>query len=81
MNPKELDEEIFRAALNTVMPQVTRLLELSLTITGTIVDCECSFSALKRVKARLRSTIGEERLSDLSCCRWSLSWQLVLIKM
>ena len=32
----------------------------------TSAECERSFSSLKRIKTRLRTTMGEERLSDLA---------------
>lgn len=37
---------------------------LTLTIAVTSAECERSFSTLKRIKTRLRTTMGEDRLSD-----------------
>ena len=42
------------------------LVQIALTIAVTSAEGERSFSALKRVKTRLRSTMTEDRLSDLS---------------
>ena len=42
--------------------------QVALTIAVTSAECERSFSSLKRIKTRLRMTMGEERLSDLPSC-------------
>lgn len=42
------------------------LVQIALTIAVTSAEGERSFSALKRVKTRLRSTMTEDMLSDLS---------------
>ena len=46
--------------------QITLLTKISLTIAVTSVSCERSFSTLKIIKNRLRSTMTEDRLSDLA---------------
>ena len=46
--------------------QITLLTKISLTIAVTSVSCERSFSSLKIIKNRLRSTMTEDRLSDLA---------------
>ncbi|KAF0298810.1 Zinc finger MYM-type protein 1 [Amphibalanus amphitrite] len=52
--------------LATSFPETYRLLYLILTIKPTTVTEERSFSALRRLKTFLRSTIGQDRLSHLS---------------
>jgi hypothetical protein len=49
-----------------VFPNVLKLYKLALTIGCSSASCERSFSALKRVKSYLRSTMSEERLMGLS---------------
>ena len=52
--------------LQDAFPTLISLLRLSLTIAVTTASCERSFSALKRVKSYLRSTMSEERLVSLA---------------
>lgn len=52
--------------LTTVLPQVTKLCELALTIPATSASAERSFSALKRIKTYLRNNQTQNRLSNLS---------------
>ena len=40
--------------------------QVALTIAVTSAECKRSFSCLKRIKTRLRTTMGEERLPDLA---------------
>ncbi len=40
--------------------------QIALTIAVSSAECERSFSSLKRIKTRLRTTMGEDRLSDLA---------------
>ena len=47
-------------------PEAIKLYKIALTIPVASASSERSFSALKRVKTYLRSTIGEQRLNDLS---------------
>ena len=69
--PKHLDvlvRQNHELGLHTVTStaQFARLAELALTIPLTVSSAERSFSTLKRIKDRLRSTMSEGRLSDLS---------------
>ena len=48
-----------------LMSQVSRLMQLVLVMPATNVTPERSFSALRRVKSYLRSTMGQERLNYL----------------
>ena len=52
----------FKAAF----PNLVKLLQLSLTIVVSTAECERSFSALKRIKSYLRSTMSTQRLSNLT---------------
>lgn len=52
--------------LTTVLPQVTKLCELTLTIPAKSASAERSFSALKRIKTYLRNNQTQNRLSNLS---------------
>ena len=59
----------FRNYLYTCLPAydvLFQLAQIALTITVTTAESERSFSTLKRIKTRLRSTMTEERLSDLA---------------
>ena len=52
--------------LKTAFPNLVKLLQLSLTIAVSTAECERSFSALKRIKSYLRSTMSIQRLSNLT---------------
>ncbi len=52
----------FRAAF----PTLVRLLQVAMTICVSSAQCERCFSALKRIKTYLRSTMTESRLVDLA---------------
>ena len=52
----------FKAAF----PNLVKLLQLSLTIVVSMAECERSFSALKRIKTYLRSTMSTQRASNLT---------------
>ena len=59
----------FRKYLYSSQPayeSVFKLTQIALTIAVTSAECERSFSSLKRIKTRLRTTMMEERLADLS---------------
>ena len=57
-------KEIF--PLRTAFPNLVKLLQLVLTIVVSTAACEQSFSALKRIKTYLRSTMSEQRLNDIA---------------
>ena len=46
-------------------PVLLKLLQLSLTFGVGSAGCERSFSSLGRIKTKLRSTMGEERLTNI----------------
>ena len=52
----------FKAAF----PNLVKLLQLSLTIVVSTAECERPFSALKRIKSYLRSTMSTQRVSNLT---------------
>ena len=53
--------------LKEAFPNVIKLLQIALTICVSSAQCERCFSALKRIKSYLRSTMSEQRLVDLAC--------------
>ena len=59
----------FRSYLYSCRPAYSilhQLTQIALTIAVTSVESERSFSALKRIKTRLRSSMAEDRLSALA---------------
>ncbi len=59
----------FRSYLYSSQPaygSIFKLTQIALTIAVTSAESERSFSSLKRIKTRLRTTMVEERLADLS---------------
>lgn len=52
--------------LKTTFSEVYKLCDLILTLPSTTVSVERSFSALNRIMDHLRTTMGQDRLSDLS---------------
>ena len=60
---------IFRSYLHSCQPAYNTLYlptKIALTIAVTSAESERSFSALKRIKTRLRTRMAEDRLSDLA---------------
>ena len=53
-------------SLDCAFPELIKLFRIALTIAVNTAQCERSFSTLKRVKSYLRSTMNEQRLSDLA---------------
>lgn len=59
----------FRSYLHSCQPAyytLCQLTQIALTITVTSAESEMSFSALKRIKSRMRTRMTEETLSDLA---------------
>ena len=52
--------------LQEAFPTFAKVLHIALTISVSSSQCESSFSALKRIKSFLRSTMTESRLVDLA---------------
>lgn len=53
------------AKLNGVFPNLYILLKIAITLPVTSVSTERSFSKLKLIKTKLRTTMGEDRLESL----------------
>ena len=53
------------AAQRNLLSQVCRVVQLILVMPATNATSERSFSALRRVKSYLRSTMGQQRLNNL----------------
>ena len=52
-------------SLRVAFPTLSNLVKIAMTIAVSTASCERSFSAMKRIKTYLRSTMGDQRLSDL----------------
>ena len=52
--------------LQTAFPTLKKILQIGLTLAVSTAQCERSFSALKRIKTYLRTTVTEKRLTDIS---------------
>ena len=70
LNGKQLDEVINvlheLSPLRTAFPLLVKLIQIALTIAVSTAHCERSFSALKRIKSYLRSTMTQQRLVNLA---------------
>ena len=81
LETKELEHigDVFLAlvSLKAAFPEFTKLVRIAMTIVVSTAHCERSFSALKRIKNYLRSTMNENRLTNLAIER-ELSNTLVL---
>ena len=49
-----------------LMPELLKVLKIFATMPSTSAQAERSFSALRRLKTYLRSTMGQQRLSSLA---------------
>lgn len=63
--PVNLLQEIHNLKLQTIFPNFVIMLRIFLTIPVTVAEAERSFSTLSRIKNVLRSTMLQERLSNL----------------
>ena len=52
--------------LQAAFPTLKNVLKIALTLAVSTAECERSFSALKRVKTYLRTTMTEKRLTDIA---------------
>lgn len=50
--------------MEAAFPTIKKLLQIALTLVVSTAQCERSFSALKRIKTYLRTTMSEERLAN-----------------
>ncbi len=51
--------------LRSAFPTLLKATQIALTISVSTAECERSFSALKRIKTYLRSTMTEQQLTNL----------------
>ena len=66
--PKTLLEFcVFISPHNILFPRIFTAIQIAATVPVSSSSAERSFSALKRIKSYLRSTMSEERGSDLGC--------------
>lgn len=65
-SPTDMVNYIFRENLLDCYPNLSIVLRVLLTLPVTVASGERSFSALKLIKTYLRSTMCQERLSDLA---------------
>lgn len=56
----------YKPEVKPIFSQVTKLVKLILTVPASSCANECSFSALKRLKNYLRSTMSQDRLNNTS---------------
>lgn len=63
-NINDVLQEVYQ--LRAAFPTLVKLLQIALTIAVSTAECERSFSALKCIKTFLRSTMSEQRLTDLA---------------
>ena len=52
--------------MKLAFPNVVKLLQIAMTICVSTAKCERTFSSLKRIKSYLRSTMSEQRLTDMA---------------
>ena len=52
--------------LKAAFPVLVKMIKIALTIVVSMAECERSFSTLKRTKTYLRSSMSEQRLTDLA---------------
>ena len=60
------DVVLYLAPLKEAFPTLLQLIQTAMTICVNTAQCERSFSSLKRIKTYLRSTMSEQRLTDLA---------------
>ena len=63
--PEKLADALLHCPKNS-FPGIHSLIQIFLTVPVSSATAECSFSALRKIKSYLRSTMGEERLSGLA---------------
>ena len=56
--------------LRSLLPEFTKFIKILVTIPMTSCTAERSFSALRRFKAFLRSTMTQQRLNDVAICNF-----------
>ena len=68
MQPSLFKKNVFNvvSSLSAAFPTLKCLIQIALTTVVSTAECERSFSALKRIKTYLRTTMREERLTDIT---------------
>lgn len=64
--PLEILQSMFDLSLEMIYPNIQTALRIFLSVPLTTATCERSFSKLKLVKSYLRSSLGQENLSNMS---------------
>ena len=75
LQPLQLLNALQRTNLTSLFSNLCIALRIFLTIPATLPSAERSFSALKRIKTFLRSTMCQNRLSSLGVLMWKLNLQ------
>ena len=65
LHPIDLLNSLHKCRLQTLFPNCCIALRLFCTLPVTVAEAERSFSKLKLIKNYLRSTMGQDRLTDL----------------
>lgn len=65
-SPLKFLNKIHEIGLTPIYPNLTTALQIFLTLPVTVASAESSFSKLKIIKNYLRTTMGQERLSNLA---------------
>ena len=65
LSPPQTLEEALKSSDDGLYPNVWTVLKITLSIPVTSCECERSISTLGLVKTKLRSTMGQERLTGL----------------
>lgn len=66
MGPLQILRGIYDLSLENIYPNLETALRIFLSLPVTTATCERSFSKLKLIKSYLRSSLGQERLSNMS---------------
>jgi hypothetical protein len=66
MDAFEILQKNYELSLQNTYPNLGIALRIFMTMPATIASCKRSFSKLKIVKFYLRSSIGQERLTNMS---------------
>lgn len=70
LNEKEVETvlDVFThlLPLQAAFPTIVKLFQIAMTLVVSTAQCERSFSTLRRIKTHLRTTMSNERLTDIS---------------
>ena len=65
-NAAKIVKRMFENGVHEVLPVVYKVFSILATIPATSCSAERSFSALRRLKTNLRSTMGQKRLNSIA---------------